>query len=91
VILDIGEDAGALVVYTPAGMLGAEIEIGPADGSRPCTHSQVRERLGPDRQISYAAVYPGLAAGRYVVWRDADAHAGSVTITGGQVSTWQWP
>ena len=90
VILDIGEDAGALVVYTPAELLGAEIEIGPAGGSGQRTHSQVRERLGPGGEVSYAAVYPGVPAGRYVIWRDAETPAGSVTVTGGEVSEWSW-
>jgi len=30
VLLDIGADVGAVVVYTPAGLLGAEIEVCPA-------------------------------------------------------------
>lgn len=98
VILDIGQDAGALVLYAPDVMLGAEIEISPAGQAVPRTHSQVRQRLSgqqragsPAQDVSYAAVYPGLAAGRYVIWRDAGTPAGSVTITGGQVTTWHWP
>jgi hypothetical protein len=98
VILDIGQGAGALVLYAPAFMLGAEIEVGPADQAALRTHSQVRQRLSGQQpagsateDVSYAAVYPGLAAGRYVVWRDADDAAGAVTIADGQVTTWHWP
>ncbi len=35
VLLDIGDDVGALVVTMPAGMVGVEVEIRPAD---PATH-----------------------------------------------------
>ena len=31
VVLDIGDDIGALIIMTPASMVGAEIEISPAD------------------------------------------------------------
>jgi hypothetical protein len=39
----------------------------------------------------YAAVYPGLPAGRYTIWRDERTPAATVTITGGQVSSCRWP
>jgi hypothetical protein len=35
VLLDIGDDVGALVVAMPTSMLGQEIEIAPARGRRP--------------------------------------------------------
>jgi hypothetical protein len=38
-----------------------------------------------------AAVYPGLAAGRYVVWRHMDTPVGEVTIDGGRVTRFRWP
>jgi len=40
---------------------------------------------------SYAAVYPGLAAGRYVIWRHEDTPVGEVTIDGGRVTRFRWP
>jgi len=54
------------------------------------THSQVRER-GTAAGTSYAAVYPGVAAGPYTVWRDPDTPAGTVTIDGGRVTRYRWP
>ena len=39
----------------------------------------------------YAAVYPGLPAGRYTVWRDEHSPAVAVTVPGGQVATCRWP
>lgn len=91
VILDIGADIGALVLIAPARMNGAEIEIS-RHGDPPAarTHSRVRER-SPAGQASFAAVYPGLAAGEYTIWRDARTAAGAVPIRGGEVTTWIWP
>lgn len=35
VVLNLGEDIGALIIEADAGLLGAEIEISPLDDSRP--------------------------------------------------------
>ena len=92
VILELGGDVGVLVLDAPAARLGHEIEISPADGGNGAgpdaghrTHSMVRERV-TGLGTSYAAVYPGVPAGRYIVWRDADTPAGTVTIAGGEVA-----
>jgi hypothetical protein len=39
----------------------------------------------------YAAVYPGVPAGDYVVWRDAGTVAGHVTVRGGEIARFSWP
>ena len=39
----------------------------------------------------YAAVYPGLPAGPYTIWRDERRPAAAVIITGGQVTSCHWP
>jgi hypothetical protein len=97
VVLELGGDVGVLVLTAPASLLGHEIDISPVDdgpvdedtGTR--THSLVRERVTAGG-TSYAAVYAGVPAGRYTVWRDAGTPsgtvtpAGTVTITGGQVT-----
>jgi len=97
VVLDIGPGVGALVLHTPADLEGAEIEISPDTPSAPRAHSQVRKRVTAPRSggsqnadFSYAAVYPGLAAGRYIIWRDADTAAGTITVAEAQVTTWHW-
>jgi hypothetical protein len=90
VVMEVGGDIGALVLYTPAEMDGDEIEISRDDepGARR-THSQVRPRhLGA--VTKYAAVYPGLAAGPYTLWRDEGTPAASVTIVGGQITNCRW-
>ena len=90
VVMELGAGVGALVLFTPAGLDGAEIEISRDDqpGSRR-THSRVRPRHVPG-QTRYAAVYPGLPAGRYTVWRGHTPVA-AVTVAGGQVTTCRWP
>jgi len=100
VVMELGAGVGALILYTPAEMDGEEIEISRdaepgaagtprALGSRR-THSRVRPRHLPG-ETRYAAVYPGLPAGRYTAWRDQLHPATAVVITGGQVSTCRWP
>ena len=91
VVLELGAGIGALILYTPPGLDGEEIEISRdgEPGSRR-THSRVRARPMPD-QTRYAAVYPGLRAGSYTVWRDERTPAATVTVTGGQVSSCRWP
>ncbi|MCW2933420.1 MAG: glycosylphosphatidylinositol specific phospholipase d1 [Actinomycetia bacterium] len=91
VILELGGDVGVLVLVAPAPLLGREIEISPADDGDSAastsqrTHSLVRERITGSGK-GYAAVYPGIPAGRYIVWRDADTPAGRITIEGGEVA-----
>ena len=91
VVLDLGADVGALILYTPPGLDGREIEISrDTDPTARRTHSQVRARHLPT-VTRYAAVYPGLAAGPYTIWAGQRDPAGAVVIAGGQVTTWSWP
>ncbi len=86
VILDLGDEVGALILEVPAELHGREIEISPAgDAGARRTHAQVRRR-DTGAGTSYAAVYPGLAAGDYTVWRDRGTPAGTVVIDGGRVT-----
>jgi len=89
VILELGGHIGALVLETPPGLAGHEIEISPSAGG-PRTHSLVRERVTAGG-VSHAAVYPAVPAGEYTVWREDGIRAGQVAIHGGQVSTFRWP
>ena len=86
-VLDIGGDTGALVIHAAADRDQAEIEISAA-GSEARSHNVVRARAvgGGTR---YAAVFPALPAGDYVIWQDDDAAAGTVTIRGGQVASFR--
>jgi hypothetical protein len=90
VMMELGGDIGALVLYTPADMDGREIEIsrdGDPGGHR--THSQVRQRQMATA-TGYAAVYPGLRAGTYTIWGNHGPVATAV-ITGGHVTSCSWP
>jgi hypothetical protein len=110
-VLELGAGIGALILYTPPGLDGEEIEISRDDepgapvskaprskapGSKvpvskaARTHSRVRARPMPG-ETRYAAVYPGLQAGRYTIWHDEQNPAAVVTVTGGQVSSCHWP
>ena len=89
VLLDLGAQTGALVLYTPEDLAGAEIEISPDTPGTPRTHAAVRARPGPNG-TRYAALYAGLPAGGYTLWREHDIPAGPVTITGGQVTSSHW-
>ena len=92
VVLEVGAGIGALVLQTPAGLAGQEIEISPASGGPAAhrTHSVVRER-NTSAGTSYAAVYPGVAAGDYTLWRDDSTPGAVITINGGQVTWYRWP
>jgi hypothetical protein len=90
VVLNLGPGVGALILTTPPEMDGREIEISRADVPAGRTHSQVRERQAGGR-ASYAAVYPDLASGTYTIWRDQVTAAGTVTVTGGVVTSFDWP
>lgn len=79
VVLDLGAEVGALILYTPASMDGDEIDVnGPVS-----THSMVRRRDVGTEPV-YAAVYPELPEGEYVI---GGAH---VAVVGGQITTHYW-
>ncbi|GIJ77944.1 hypothetical protein SAMN05443287_105338 [Micromonospora phaseoli] len=91
VVLDLGGDTGALIIYTGRQLLGREIEVSRTDrDGDPRTHSAVRERQVRDGTF-HSAVYPDLPAGTYTVWWDNDTPVGSVTVTGGVVAEFALP
>lgn len=72
VVLDIGGDIGALIVYLPDSFAGTEIDISAADGSVPFTHTGVHERVAPNGNRRLTAVYPELTTGDYQLWQPND-------------------
>jgi hypothetical protein len=87
-VLDIGADTGALIVHAAVDRDQAEIEISPAGSEQARTHNIVRRREAVSGAV-YAAVFPTLAAGDYLVWRDAATPAGTVVVHGGRVATFR--
>jgi hypothetical protein len=86
-ILDIGADTGALVINAAADRDQAEVEISPA-GEQARSHNIVRRREAVSGAV-YAAVFPALTAGEYVVWHDAATPAGTVVVHGGRVASFR--
>lgn len=51
VVLEIGGDLGALIVYTDPTLLHTEIEISPAEEDERRSHKDVLERIVADRSL----------------------------------------
>jgi hypothetical protein len=81
VVLDIGDNVGALVLYTDSARHGQEIEVSPLGSNARRVHSAVLERSVNGRTL-YAAVYPELEEGDYEVCGDGSP---KFTITAGSV------
>lgn len=82
VVLDVGGSVGALVLYAPEALAGAEVEVARLGLPGHTTHSSVRHRqLAPGLMVC-AAVYPSLPAGEYRV----DGSAQVVRVDGGGVT-----
>jgi hypothetical protein len=67
VVLEIGEDVGAIVVYTPAALHGTEIEISASGHDRDRAHKDVLNRP-IDSRPTYAAVFDKIQEGSYTLW-----------------------
>jgi hypothetical protein len=89
VVLDIGEDIGALIVHADAGMLGMEVEISATGHDDQRTHKDILEREINGRP-SYTAVFDVLREGGYTLWVDDVAHARDVVVLGGAVAELDW-
>ena len=85
VVLDIGDNVGALVVHTPDSLSGLEIEIARRGQSQAFTHTDVRERRLPDGSV-YAGVFPALKVGDYTLLAPNGGAKHDVTITSGRVT-----
>ncbi|HEV7145389.1 MAG TPA: hypothetical protein VGN48_00180 [Pedococcus sp.] len=97
VLLDIGDDVGALVVLAPATLAGHEIEI------RARSTLLAPEELPPPRHVSvlpragvggtlYAAVFSAIPAGDYeLALRPAGPVQLVLSVLGSQVTEATWP
>ena len=85
VVLDIGVDRGALIVYLDASRIGTELHLRPLENAGPTTHTGVWERpLGSRRPV--AAVFPSLRAGAYTILGDDGGEWHRVAVDEGAVT-----
>jgi hypothetical protein len=86
VVLDIGQDIGALVIYTREDLRGKEIEVSTKGDETKRTHTAVHERKVNGRTL-FAGVFLALPAGDYIIWSHPSAE---VSIVGGHVAELDW-
>jgi hypothetical protein len=85
VVLEIGGELGALVLYTDSVLLHEEIEISPAADDTRRSHKDVLERRVAGRPV-YTAVFDRLERGTYTLWHRDEPLARDVAIVGGSVA-----
>jgi hypothetical protein len=90
VVLEIGEDVGALIIHADASMSGVEIEISRTGHDDHRGHKEVLERRA-GAKAAYTAVFDRLAFGTYTLWCGGEARARNVRIVGGQIAELSWP
>ena len=89
VVLEIGEDVGAIVVYTAAELHGTEIEISASGNDRDRTHKDVLNRPINSRP-TYAAVFDKIQEGSYTLWIGGAAVARDVVVAGARITELDW-
>jgi|SRR5437879_9999286 len=88
VVLEIGEEIGALILHAGPEAHGLEIEISPADDDEHRSHKEVLER--DSGEPAYTAVFDQLPAGTYTLWSEGVPRLRGVTVTGGQIVELDW-
>jgi hypothetical protein len=89
VVLDIGGDIGALIVYGTAELLDTAVEVSPAGSDAEKFHQHILERPMPDG-TTYAAVFDKITQGTYTLWLHGEPRAWDFRITGGEVAQVDW-
>ena len=89
VVLEIGDDVGALIVHTEPDLHGTEVEISPSDDDCARSHKEVLERSVGGRP-AYTAVFDRLPQGSYTLWTGGIARTRGVAIAGGEISELTW-
>jgi hypothetical protein len=90
VVLDIGEEIGALIIHADPELHGLEIEISPADDDEHRSHKEVLERDSGGKP-AYTAVFDQLPAGTYTLWSEGVPRLRGVAVAGGQIVELSWP
>jgi len=89
VVLDIGGDIGALIVYAEPDLLDKPIELSSAGADDEKFHQHVLERPMPSK-TTYAAVFDKVTAGAYTIWLRGEPRLRDFEIAGGAVSQLDW-
>jgi hypothetical protein len=90
VVVDIGGEVGAAVVYVPESLAGHELELRAVGTEWTGTHTAVRKRLVANAPV-WAACFGALAIGRYEVRvRDHGSRALELAVHGGEVTEARW-
>ena len=87
IVLDIGNDIGALIIYTSENLRGQQVDVslkGNAAAKR--VHTDVLERRISGFPV-FAAAFASLPEGDYITWSDP---AGTFTIVGGHIAELDW-
>ena len=85
-LLDIGGDAGALLVHAPEAWIGVELDVTKAGEPRSHHRHLLIRRLRAVGGDVVAGLLPDLTAGAYTLWGPAGEPLASVTVEGGQVT-----
>ena len=84
-VLDIGDDTGALVVYAAEAWIGAELDVTRAGEPRSHHRHLMIRRLRVAGRDVFAGVLPSLDAGAYTVWDPDGGELAGVTVEGGRI------
>jgi hypothetical protein len=89
VVLEIGDDVGALIVHTDPELHGLEVEISPAGDDAQRSHKEVLERSTGGRP-AYTAVFDRIPEGTYTLWTAGVPRARKVAVAGGRITELSW-
>lgn len=84
-VLDIGDTAGALVVYAAEAWIGSELDVTRAGEPRSHHRHLMIRRLRVAGRDVFAGVLPSLDAGAYTVWGPDGGELAAVTVEGGRI------
>jgi hypothetical protein len=88
-VLEIGEDVGALIVYTDPGLRGTEVEISPTADDRRRSHKEVLERTAGGG-CGHVLVFDGVSEGAHTLWIGGSPRAREVRVEGGAIAELDW-
>ena len=88
-VLDIGDDIGALILYSRRELCGRQIDISPQGRTWQRIHTDVLERRANGCPV-FAALFLSLLVGDYIIWGDSSRPVGEITVAGGQVTEVDW-